>query len=204
MEITGIIEVKKSDNKALKLDDGNWYNMNENVVSALTKASKGNVVTMQYEKKGTSRYVSKLSTDSNSEEQQSESPTAFACEVCGKELKDGKFKKCYMCNKKGATAPKKSSEKSSEFTCEDCGAPLKDGKYKKCYPCGTKAFKNKAAKEPAKESSTYIDKTAQIQRGNALNAAASVASTQQFENPDVANEFTIILAERFLDWLRAE
>ena len=90
-------------------------------------------------------------------------------------------------------------ESTSEFTCEDCGAKLKDGKYKKCYPCGKKTFKGG-------KSNSYDnpEKTAQIQRGNALNAAASVASAQQFADPEVAKQFTLILADEFLVWLRAE
>jgi hypothetical protein len=71
--------------------------------------------------------------------------------------------------------------------------------------------KQAPAQEPVKTSKTYTSnyqdnpaKTAQIQRGNALNAAASVASGQAFADPDTASEFTVILAERFLNWLRAE
>jgi len=169
-EVKGKIICKKSDNKAFKLSDDNWYNLNDPVIPYLEKMAKGDEVTVTYEKKGTSRYVSKLTSAGVVEEQKAAttSTTGFACEVCGKELKDDKFKKCFMCNKKGLTKK------------EETGTGGKENYY------------------------NNPEKTASIQRGNALNAAAAVASGQQFETPDIAAQFTILLAERFLEWLRNE
>jgi hypothetical protein len=205
MEIKGTIICKKADNKAFKLGD-NWYNVNDPVIPFLEKIGKGDFVTVQYEKKGVSRYVSKITIGKTTEESQEEPSSEFACEVCGKALKDGKFKKCYTCNQSKATKKeeKPQEESTSEFKCEDCGATLKDGKYKKCYPCGKKAYKG--GKGGAGKS-TYYDnpeKTAQIQRGNALNAAGAVASSQQFADPETAKQFTLMLADEFLNWLRGE
>lgn len=199
MEIKGKILCKKSDNKAFKMGD-NWYNINDNVIPILEKINKGDFVTIEYEKKGVSRYVSNLSSGDStpkSTTSQKETPTGFNCSVCGKTLKDGKYKKCYECNSSKAEKkeePKK--ESTTGFTCEDCGAELKDDKYKKCYKCGKKSFKTNSYDNP--------EKTAQIQRGNALNAAASVASSQQFADIDTPAQFTLELAERFLVWLRGE
>jgi hypothetical protein len=153
----------------------NWYNLNDPVIPYLEKMNKGDEVIVTFEKKGVSRYVSKLviaGAEAPKEEAKTSS-TGFACEICGKELKDGKFKKCYMCNKTGAT---KKEEKTS------------------------------AEPYVKKEYKTYDnpEKTAQIQRGNALNAAATVASSQQFNDPEVAKQFTLILADEFLTWLRSE
>jgi hypothetical protein len=175
MEERGKIICKKSDNKAFKLGE-NWYNLNDPVIPFLEKLNKGDEVVVTFEKKGVSRYVSKLVSASaaNTEapaEEKKESSTGFACEVCGKELKDDKFKVCYMCNKKGLKPKAKA----------DASAP---------------AEKNNYYNNP--------EKTAQIQRGNALNAAATVASSQQFNDPEVAKQFTLILADEFLTWLRAE
>jgi hypothetical protein len=206
MEVKGTILAKKSDNKAFKLSDDSWYNLNDNVIPVLEKISKGDFVTVQYEKKGVSRYVSNLTTGQTSipkEEPKTEtkSDSPFACSVCGVALKDGKFKKCFKCNqaakaaKEGTTEVPHQAEPTSEFTCEECGAPLKTGKYKKCYKCGKKGKTN---------SYDSPEKTAQIQRGNALNAAAAVASSQQFEDPETAKQFTLLLAEDFLLWLRGE
>lgn len=172
-ELNLTIVCKKSDNKAFKADDNNWYNLNDNVVSSLEKMSKGDKITIEYSKKGVSRYVSKLVNAAEaSTEKKTESSTGFACEVCGKALKDDKFKKCYMCNKKGLT----------------------------------KKEPTEVVEEKKKEYKSYDnpEKTAQIQRGNALNAAATVASNQQFADPEVAKQFTLLLAEEFLVWLRAE
>lgn len=69
------------------------------------------------------------------------------------------------------------------------------------------ASSSESVKASKPYTSNYQDnpaKTAQIQRGNALNAASAVASGQAFADPDTASEFTVILAERFLNWLRAE
>ncbi len=175
MEERGKIICKKSDNKAFKLGE-NWYNLNDPVIPYLEKLNKGDEVVVTFEKKGVSRYVSKLVVAGAVEEPKTEttSTTGFACEVCGKALKDGKYKKCFPCNKSGAVK-------------KETSAPG-------------------AVTEPKKPYTPYDnpEKTAQIQRGNALNAAASVASAQQFADPDVAKQFTLLLAEEFLTWLRAE
>jgi hypothetical protein len=175
MEVKGKILAKKGDNKAFKLDDGNWYNLNDPVIPYLEKMNKGDEILVTFEKKSTSRYVSKL-TSANILETKTEttSTTGFVCEVCGKELKDDKFKKCFMCNKKGLTKKETTSESNTG------SAKSRDNYY------------------------NNPEKTAQIQRGNALNAAATVASNQQFVDPEVAKQFTLLLAEDFLIWLRAE
>jgi len=170
-EVKGKIICKKSDNKAFKLSDDNWYNLNDPVIPYLEKMAKGDEITVTYEKRGTSRYVSKLTGAGAVEAPKTEttSTTGFACEVCGKELKDGTFQKCFMCNKKGLTK-----------------------------------------KEPATGAGATVtkydnpEKTAHIQRGCALRAASTVASSQQFADPDVAKQFTLLLAEDFLTWLRSE
>jgi len=98
-----------------------------------------------------------------------------------------------------AEAKSEVTKETGTPVCEDCGKELKTDKYPKCYVCGKKAFKGKA---PAK-SFDNPEKTAQIQRGNALNAAAAVMAGQQ-EIPEVLAEMTIIAAEKLLEWLRAE
>lgn len=171
MEERGKILCKKSDNKAFKMGD-NWYNLNDNVIPYLEKLNKGDEVVVTFEKKGVSRYVSKLTVAGAVETKTETASTGYVCEVCGKALKDGKFKKCFTCNKSGATKP---AEKNTESSTKKLYVPYDNA-----------------------------EKTAQIQRGNALNAAASVASSQQFADPEVAKQFTLLLAEDFLNWLRAE
>ena len=172
MEVKGKILAKKGDNKAFKLDDGNWYNLNDPVIPYLEKMNKGDEIVVTFEKKGVSRYVSKLTsanaveTSKTTEPEPAKSSTGFACEICGKELKDGKFKKCFVCNKKNPSPKTGKTEYKSNY-----GSP-----------------EDIAGKE----------------RGNALASASRVASGQQFEDPEVAAQFTLELAERFLEWVRIE
>jgi len=178
MEVKGKILAKKGDNKAFKLDDGNWYNLNDLVIPYLEKMSKGDEVVVTFEKKGVSRYVSKLVGAGAAETPKTEttSSTGFACEVCGKELKDGKFKKCFMCNKSGAT--KKVEDQ-----------------------------KQPGAVEPKKEYKSYDnpEKTESIRRGNALNAAgAAISGNLQGTDPDTLAQALIMVAERALEWLKNE
>jgi hypothetical protein len=174
MEVKVKIVAIKSDNKAFKASDDSWYNVNTPVIPYLEKMSKGDEVVVTFEKKGTSRYVSLLTLASAKTETTSaaETTSEFKCEVCGKTLKDGKYKVCFTCNKAGKTAPSQASS-----------APT-TGKSYNSY------------NDPAK--------TAQIQRGNALNASAAVASGVSFQTPQEASEFTLELANSFLDWLRSE
>ena len=186
MEIKVKILAKKSDNKAFKASDNNWYNLNDNVISYLEKMSKGDEVTVIYEKKGVSRYVSNLVSASEALKTETTPTTGFVCEVCGKILKDGKYKKCFTCNKSGAVAP-------SKFPKTEVVTEKSEPYVKKEY----KSFDNP-------------EKTAQIQRGNALNAAASAASGRMFlneegsEDPDKAAQWIKLVADELLNWLRAE
>lgn len=171
MEIKGKIVCKKSDNKAFKLGD-DWYNVNEPVIPFLTKIEKGEEVVVTFEKKNTTRYVSKIvkatATAISTKEEVKESTTGFVCEDCGKELKDGKFKKCFMCNKKNPT----SKEKSTNFPKSNYGSP---------------------------------EDIAGKQRGNALNAAGmAVSGNFQGVEPETIAQAVIIIADKLLEWARAE
>lgn len=181
MEVKVKILAKKSDNKAFKASDDNWYNLNDNVIPSLEKLSKGDEVVVTYEKKGVSRYVSKLTGANVAEvEQKTEttSSTGFACEVCGKELKDGKFKKCFVCNKNKLV--KKEDPKSNQTE------TVSDSPIKKPYI----PYDNP-------------EKTAQIQRGNALNAAgAAISGNLQGTDPDTIAQALIMVADRALEWLK--
>lgn len=105
---------------------------------------------------------------------------------------------------KGTEGTSSSEKTSSTPTCKVCGKEMKNSKYDTCYTCG----KGKTGKSKAKKSdtsNTYSDdRTANIQRGNALNAAAAVASNQTFADPEAAAEYTKMLADSLLEWLRAE
>ena len=171
MEITGKIKAKAGNGKGFMVEgQEGWFNATPAVVPYLAKYEKGTEVEVTFEKKGVNKIVSKIVVAMN--------------------------------NIKEATTTT-SEPVTTGFICEDCGAVLKDGKYKKCYTCNKK---NPAKAKPVGASNSYDNpaKTAQIQRGNALNAASAVASSQQFTDPDTAKQFTLMLADEFLTWLRAE
>jgi hypothetical protein len=172
MEVKGKILAKKGDNKAFKLDDGNWYNLNDVVIPYLEKMNKGDEVVVTFEKKGVSRYVSKLvsATAAKAEPTKLETPAEFKCEDCGATLKDGKYKKCFPCNKKNPTKAK------SNFT-----------------PSGGDGIRYGSPEDIAGK-----------EMGCALGAAATVAGGCAFTDPETAKQYTLILAEAFLDWMRAK
>ena len=73
----------------------------------------GDEVNAEYSEKNGSFFVSRITggkgSSKKTEEPKDEAPE-FVCEVCGKELKDGKYTKCYTCNQKAKTsAPATSS-----------------------------------------------------------------------------------------------
>ena len=99
----------------------------------------------------------------------------------------------------------KTEEKTSTgFKCESCGKELKTDKYKVCYDCNQAGNKSKSKSSGSSKPYNSDDRIAQIQRGNSLNAASMVASSQKFADVDAAGEYTKTLAEDFLNWLRAE
>jgi hypothetical protein len=181
MEVKGKILAKKGDNKAFKLDDGNWYNLNDNVIPYLEKMNKGDEIVVTFEKKGISRYVSKLTTaTTEAPKTETTSTTGFACEVCGKELKDGKFKKCFLCNKNKLVKTEDPKSNPTE--------PVIEPYVKKEWKTNYGSPEDIAGKEV----------------GCSLGAAATVASGQKLDDPEVAKQYVLLLAEYFLDWMRAK
>jgi len=176
MEVRGKVLAKAGNGKGFKVEgQEGWFNAGDAVVPYLAKIEKGTEVIVTFEKKGVAKNVTKIikasvpaTTETSKEEpKQTKSSTGFECEDCGKELKDGKFKKCFMCNKK---APKESKHTPD------------DGKR------------------------TYFGSPEDIagkQRGCSLGAAAELLSGRQ-EDPETLAEMTIVVAQKFLEWLRSE
>jgi hypothetical protein len=105
MEVTVTIAAKAGNGKAFKAGDV-WYNVKENVMPFLAKLNKGDTVVVTYDKKGTSNIVTKVAKAEEREEVVAETTGVATCNVCGKALKDSKYKTCYMCNqKKSQEAP---------------------------------------------------------------------------------------------------
>ena len=226
LELKGTIQVIAGNNKGFIITgQEGWFNAPDDKM--MLQFKKQDKVIVTYEVSGKIKKVSMVSSDGpkesapvaqkapepvKQEAPKTSSSTGYACEKCGKELKDGKFKKCYECNVAAKAAPVVEERKVADTTagpkCVDCGAALKDDKYTKCFPCNKK---NPVKKQWAgKSSGSYKDspeKTAQIKRGNALNAAASVLSGAQCLDgldAETIAEITKVVATSLLDYLNQE
>lgn len=91
--------------------------------------------------------------------------TGHKCTECGYALKDDKYSKCYLCNKKAKNDTTVKDFSSDSPKCIDCGKELKDSKYKKCYVCNQK--------KPVKNKTTVSLTTQEsIERQNVNNAVS--------------------------------
>ena len=145
----------KDGNNLVKIgmDDGKerWMTTSSAVYGFAKKALKGtdkttgyggDEVNVEYTEENGKYNCTRIEKVGGSSTPQQEAPVTtnnaeFKCSECGKALKDGKYTKCYLCNKKSLSKPAQSSA-DGEYKCIDCGATLKDGKYKKCFTCNQK------------------------------------------------------------------
>lgn len=107
-EIKKVTILVKAGNKKGFMIEGEkdqWYTAKDSAIEQLANVEKGDVVEITYKKNGTFRNVSKIEKVTVKQEVK-ESATGYVCEDCGKPLKDDKYKKCFLCNKKNPT-PKK-------------------------------------------------------------------------------------------------
>ena len=198
IKLTAKVTNKSKTNKGLQFEgQEGWFSVPEKLVTFAEKINKGDTVEVTYIKKGVFKnvvYLSATTTQVKTEEPK-ETPkttTGFNCTVCGAELKDGKYKKCFNCNKKAKESPVEEKKEPVTTT-------------------GTKVFDEPVKEEKQKWTPGNYnnpEKTAQIQRGNALNAAAAVVSNSNIQledkSPEALAEVTKLIADLFLDWLRAE
>jgi len=91
-----------------------WFTATKAVYNYAQKNfEEGDDVDIEYNTKNGQYFVTKImktgsGTKSTSTPEEPKEEGKYYCEDCGKELKDGKYKKCYACNKKNPTkkAPK--------------------------------------------------------------------------------------------------
>jgi len=126
---------------------------------------EGDTVDVQYNIKNGQYFVTRISAPGQglkvaSTPVETSKPT---CEDCGVELKDRKYKKCYICNKTG-----KGESKQEKPTCADCGKELKDDKYEKCYTCNQK--------NPVKKTSGGYIKSPEVQESIKRQAIGHMTS----------------------------
>ena len=225
MELQGTIQVIAGNNKGfIIVGQEGWFNAADDKMLAQFK--KGDEVTITYELNGKIKKVSMISSNGPKQsatqlppktelpkETTKPSSTGFACAICGKELKNGTFKKCYECNMAAKTAPKTEETAPTTLTgtpggpkCVDCGIALKDNKYQKCFPCNQK---NPVKKQWKPKSGGYDspEKQAAIVKGNSLNAAAAIlcgASCLDGLDPEGIAQVTKIVANSLLDYLKQD
>ena len=117
-----LVAYKKGKKNLLKieLDDGEqvWASTTSAVYNfAKNNFDEGEKAGFEYTVKNGQYFVSRINKDGKStkseEEPVEDTPAEFVCEDCGKTLKDGKYKKCYTCNKKNPS-PKSTSTRSSD------------------------------------------------------------------------------------------
>ena len=120
---------KKEDKILVKiaLDDGKevWATTSEAVYNWAKKNFKdGDEINAEYTTKNGQYFVNRITTGGSGSKKtitpkKTTSDSLYTCEDCGASLKDGKYKKCYTCNKKN---PSKSSSKSGSHDYKN-GAP---------------------------------------------------------------------------------
>jgi len=99
-------------------EKGDWATTSEKVYNWAKKNFKeGDEVNAEYSEKNGSFFVSRITggkgSSKKTEEPKEETPE-FVCEECGKELKDGKYSKCYTCNQKSKTSTPATSSSSGK------------------------------------------------------------------------------------------
>lgn len=176
--ITAKLTKKAGNGKGFLLEGyENWFNASEKVMPFLAKIEVGKTVEISYFQKGVNSIVTLI-----------------------KEV-----------SKEAKTQETTTEEKTNKPKCEVCGKELKgkSANYPTCWECKNKTPKENKEKETNK-GRTYNnydnpEKTAQIQRGNALNAAGTAVSGNLVgAEPGTIAEAVKVIAEQLLDWLRAE
>jgi hypothetical protein len=131
MEAKGIVKAKAGSGKGFLLEnDANWFSVKDNLIDELAKVEKGTEIEVTYTKNGTFRNVSAIKVVAKMVTKTEAKSEGFKCEDCGAALKDGKYKKCFMCNKK---APKETAKedkpvaKSSNYSNPDRDAQIRKG-----------------------------------------------------------------------------
>ena len=121
IKLTAKVTNKSKTNKGLQFEgQEGWFSVPEKLIPFSAKINKGDTIEVTYIKKGVFKNVVYLGaatgavTPVEPKEAPKTSTTGFACTVCGAELKDGKYKKCFECNKKAKEAPV--AEKKEEPT----------------------------------------------------------------------------------------
>jgi hypothetical protein len=119
IKITAKVTNKSKTNKGIQLEgQEGWFSVPDKLVPYAEKINKGDLIEVTYVKKGTFQNVLGLYPKTEEEqvrldhdhkahdEPEKKEESKYKCTECGATLKDGKFKKCFNCNKKAKENPK--------------------------------------------------------------------------------------------------
>lgn len=158
------VMVKSSKTNSFMAGSDLWYNLSKKQVESKDAVyqvyeklqKKDKVSGTYYEFKG-KKYIDTLQLDEAAPVETKETEKTLdkpKCEVCGKELKDAKYKKCYECNKK-------KEEPKEEIKQEAVSEIKKDALTENTYEGRKNTYETPEERRLKQE---------QIGRGNAVNA----------------------------------
>ena len=188
IKLTAKVTNKSKTNKGLQFEgQEGWFSVPEKLIGFSEKINKGDTVEVTFIKKGVFKNVVYLSTttaEAKTEEQKPE-PTKeepkFKCADCGKELKDGKYKKCFECNKKTKETAVEEPKKTEVFD---------------------EPEKEKESWKPGKSNYGSPEDIAGKEVGCAANCAAAILAGSQ-EEPDKILIKYRVLFNGILEHIRA-
>ena len=194
IKLTAKVTNKSKTNKGLQFEgQEGWFSVPEKLIPFSEKINKGDTVEVTYIKKGVFKnvvYLGATTAEAKKEEQPSgcttqtaSTPikgTGFNCTVCGAELKDGKYKKCYTCNQKAKETQVEEPKKTEVFD---------------------EPEKEKESWKPGKSNYGSPEDIAGKEVGCAANCAAAILAGRT-ENPDTLLELWRILFNGILEHIK--
>jgi len=182
-KVKGKLQRKAGNGKGFLVEgvDG-WFNTSEAATPYLAKIEVGTEVEVDYFKKGVKKEVTKIvvvETATPSAQAavapKTTSVTGSTCAVCGKAMKDDRFKVCFMCNKQGKKAPSETHTSATETE--------------------TKTYSSSGSRYGSAEDVNGKEV------GCAAGCAASILAGRQ-EQPDVLLEHFRVLMNGILEHIR--
>jgi len=186
IKLTAKVTNKSKTNKGLQFEgQEGWFSVPEKLIPFSEKINKGDTVEVTFIKTGVSKnvvYLSATTAEAKKEEPKVEEKkgTGFNCTVCGAELKDGKYKKCYTCNQKAKETQVEEPKKTEVFD---------------------EPEKEKESWKPGKSNYGSPEDIAGKEVGCAANCAAAILAGRT-ENPDTLLELWRILFNGILEHIK--
>ena len=195
IKLTAKVVNKSKNNKGLQFEgqEDAWFSVPEKLVGYSTKIEKGDTVEITYIKKGTFRnvigiYLTPGEKKEETPTTEAKKETGFNCTECGAVLKDGKYKKCFSCNKKAKENPVKEEQGDAPGTAS-----------------GTKVFdepeQGKEGWKPGKSNYGSPEDIAGKEVGCAANCAAAILAGRP-EDPGALLELWRTLFNGILEHIK--